>query len=208
MSFLISESVDQFDCKWMRLIRLRYIHILVSLCFAFHDPFLLCLYYFPRCSLRSSSCCCCSDGWAGGYHSHHSSSIVLAETLFARQGIQVLCMLAWVLSGGNQNYGTNLRESFWSPGWIWVAGILMCQWCVNSYDTDGVATEDSLHATGGHWHTDLLLSQWNLSSSSPWIAASSSEFGSWKPTTDVEQVGKQFWAQAHHRSQIILFDIL
>lgn len=27
--------------------------------------------------------------------------------------IQVLCMLAWVLSGGNQNYGTNLRESFW-----------------------------------------------------------------------------------------------
>ena len=31
MSFLISESVDQFDCKWMRLIRLRYIHILVSL---------------------------------------------------------------------------------------------------------------------------------------------------------------------------------
>ena len=136
------------------------------------------------------------------------SSIVLAETLFARQGIQVLCMLAWVLSGGNQNYGTNLRESFWSPGWIWVAGILMCQWCVNSYDTDGVATEDSSHATGGHWHTDLLLSQWNLSSSSPWIAASSSEFGSWKPTTDVEQVGKQFWAQAHHRSQIILFDIL
>lgn len=32
------------------------------------------------------------------------------------QGIQVLCMLAWVLSGGNADYGTGLRDSFWTLG--------------------------------------------------------------------------------------------
>eukprot|EP00435_Cladocopium_sp_Y103_P032304 s2105_g8.t1 len=48
----------------------------------------------------------------------------LHDFLMARRGhwlvlfiagccIQVLCMLAWVLSGGNKDYGTNLRESFW-----------------------------------------------------------------------------------------------
>ena len=32
------------------------------------------------------------------------------------QGIQVICMLAWVLSGGNADYGTGLRDSFWTLG--------------------------------------------------------------------------------------------
>ena len=71
-------------------------------------------------------------------------------------------MVAWVLSGGNQDYGTNLRESFWSPG----SGREMLgdsdsdvSIHIDMDGSDGVATEDSLRATGGHWHTDLLLSQ-------------------------------------------------
>ncbi|CAK9056466.1 unnamed protein product, partial [Durusdinium trenchii] len=33
--------------------------------------------------------------------------------LLAGCGIQILCMFAWVLSGGNDDYGTRLRDSFW-----------------------------------------------------------------------------------------------
>lgn len=32
-------------------------------------------------------------------------------------GIQILCMFAWVLSGGNDDYGTRLRDSFWMLGY-------------------------------------------------------------------------------------------
>lgn len=33
--------------------------------------------------------------------------------LVAGCSIQLLCMLAWVLSGGNDLYGTGTRDSFW-----------------------------------------------------------------------------------------------
>ena len=64
---------------------------------------------------------CCCDGWCLGWLPYVTILILIkvllgSDSPLARQGIQVLCMLAWVLSGGNQDYGTNLRESFWSPG--------------------------------------------------------------------------------------------